>query len=142
MNASSRIDPELVLAYNTTEYRIDGQHGFILRISEASAALCDPVDPLLDPAIRNAFDDLAHAGWAEPQVLLAFWQALLEHWDLDHLFSQAQKTAIQQALNSEQVPLSLRRFFETALIQCSAEQWAWKPDLEHPQPGSAARVNG
>ena len=40
MNASSRIDPELVLAYNTTEYRIDGQHGFILRIGEASAALC------------------------------------------------------------------------------------------------------
>ena len=113
-----------------------------LRSFTQLAALCDPVDPLLDPAIRNAFDDLAHAGWAEPQVLLAFWQALLEHWDLDHLFSQAQKTAIQQALNSEQVPLSLRRFFETALIQCSAEQWAWKPDLEHPQPGSAARVNG
>lgn len=95
--------------------------------------LCNTDSPLLDPAIREDLEELLAAGWTERDVLLAFWQALLEAPVLKELFNRGQRRAIMRELDKALPPIELQAFFAKALLNCSKDCWSWEPEHGYPQ---------
>lgn len=75
--------------------------------------------------LHELVDGVDNAGWSEREVLLAFWQALLEHPALGALFSRSHQRAIMRTLRQEAPPAELLEIMTQGLGDCTADQWDW-----------------
>jgi hypothetical protein len=94
--------------------------------------LCVWGSALLDDEIRYAFDEMVGVGWSEKQIMLAFWQALLNQPELSALFKRSHRRAVLRALRDNPADVSLTLHIVHSMRGTTADEWTWASPVYWP----------